>query len=476
MEKPLKMREESNKLEISEQAEKAVGQSQAPSHSPATNGSKFVPTIVILSLLALAASGTFWFMQDKAGQKEKNEKAARQEKIVPVVVATVSAKAIPFELRSIGNVTPYSMVNIVPQVGGQITRVFFTQGEYIHKGDPLFQIDPRTYQAALNQAEGNVARDEAQIEAAQANLAKDMAQIGHAEANLAKDRAQADYAVIQKQRYAKLVTEGAVSHEQSDQFDTNYITAKATIDADLKVLENATAVTRADKAAIATARGTLKADQGIAEQARIQLGWTKISSPIDGLIGTLKVYEGNVVTANTSSPLVSIAQTDPIYVSVTVPEQYLNDLRRAQKNGTLTLEAMVEGRKAEAVKGDISFMENTVNTSTGTILMRAKFANKDQKLFPGQFVDVVIKMPPAGNSVVVQSQAIVTTQQGNSVYVINQDNTVKLITVKVGQTAGGETAILEGLSTGEQVVIDGQLQLSPGAKIKIKQEDSPAKM
>lgn len=422
--------------------------------------------IVVLVLLLAASLGTYALMQKKAG-----DNVVPKERKVPVNVATAAEKALPIELRSIGNVTPYSVVNIVPQVGGQLLHVYFTQGNYVHKGDLLFQIDPRSYQAALDQAEGNVARDIAQIEAARANLAKDNAQIGQAEANLTRDKAQAVYAGVQKNRYEMLVREGAVSHEQSDQVDTNSTQANATIQADMKVIENARAVAKADEAAIATAQGTLKADQGIAEQARIQLGWTKIYSPIDGLIGSLNVYEGNVVSANTTSPLVTIAQMDPIYVSVTVPEQYLDDLRRSQKEGTLVLEAMVEGRKTEAVRGDISFMENTVNTSTGTILLRAKFANSNQKLFPGQFVDVVIKMPPSGTSVVVPSRSVITTQQGNSVYVLGEGNTAKLMTVKVGQTSGDEIAVTDGLKVGDVVVTDGQLQLSPGAKVKIETDN-----
>lgn len=424
--------------------------------------------LTILVILALAAGFYAVSVFQKNSAEKLAGKAAQKERVVPVVVAPAVEKALPIELRSIGNVTPYSVVNIVPQVGGQLLHVYFTQGKTVRKGDLLFQIDPRPYQAALDQAEGNVARDRAQIEAARANLAKDRAQIGQAEANLARDRAQAVYAGVQKDRYEMLVREGAVSHEQSDQVNTNSTQANATIEADLKVIENARAVTRADEAAIATAQGTLKADLGIAEQARIQLGWTKIRAPIDGLIGSLNVYEGNVVAANGGSPLVTIAQMDPIYVSVTVPEQYLNDLRRSQQQGTLSLSAMVEGRAAEAVQGDISFMENTVNTSTGTILLKAKFPNPSQKLFPGQFVDVLIKMPPAGSSVVVPARSVITTQQGNSVYVLQADGTASLTAVKVGQASGEDIAVLEGLKVGDTVVTDGQLQLSPGAKVKVQ--------
>ncbi len=408
---------------------------------------------------------------ERAGQGAfgKGEKSAK-DKIVPVVIAVSTQKALPIELRSIGNVTPFSVVNITPQVSGQLLKVHFTQGETVKKGALLFQIDPRSYEATLTQAEGHVARDRAQVEAAQANLARDQAMIGQYHANLRKDRAQAKYTDTQMTRYAELVREGAVSKEQSDQVSTSATQAQATIEADLKVIENAKAVTRGDRAAIETARGTLRADQGLVDQARLQLSWTKIYSPITGRTGSLNVYEGNVVSNTSSQPLVTIAQVNPIYVTVTVPEQYLNDLRRSQANGTLKLQALVEGRKAEAVKGHISFMENTVNTNTGTILLRASFANEGQKLFPGQFVDVLISMPPAGQSVVVPSRAVQTTQQGNAIYVLKPDNTVQLVKVKLGQSAGDMVAITSGIKVGESVVVDGQLQLTPGSKVKVQKE------
>ncbi|MDP3508649.1 MAG: efflux RND transporter periplasmic adaptor subunit [Candidatus Melainabacteria bacterium] len=408
----------------------------------------------------------------KAGENSKGGPGGKggKDKIVPVLVATSGERALPIELRSIGNVAPFSVVNITPQVGGQLLKVHFTQGDFVKKGQLLFQIDPRSYQASLAQAEGNVARDKAQIEAAQANLARDETMIGQAYANLRKDKAQAKYTDVQVARYAELVREGAVSKEQSDQIITSAAQAQATIDADMKMVENAQAVTRGDRAAIETARGNLGADQGLADQARLQLSWTKIYSPLDGRTGSLNVYEGNVVSPNSTTPLVTIAQVNPIYVNVTVPEQYLNDLRRSQANGTLKIKALVEGRKAEAVKGHISFMENTVNTNTGTILLRASFDNAGHKLFPGQFVDVVISMPPAGKSVVVPARAVQTTQQGNSVYVLKPDNTVDLVKVKLGQSSGELIAVLDGLKVGQTVVTDGQLQLSPGSKVKVQRD------
>jgi len=393
----------------------------------------------------------------------------KKDRVVPVNVATAGLQTVPIEIRSIGNVLAFSTVNVTPQVSGQLTKVYFTQGQFVKKGDLLFQIDPRQYQAALTQAEGNVAKDRAMVQSAMAKLTRDKASIGQAEANLKKDRASLAYANLEKGRYAMLVDQGVVSHEQSDQYNTNAATADATIQADMKAIENARAVVQGDQADIDTAKGTLQADQGVADNARLQLSWTTIRSPMDGRTSSLNVYEGNIVNATgMPQPMVSIAQVNPIYVTVAVPEQYLNDLRRAQIDGTLKLQALIEGRKADYVNGTISFMENTVNTSTGTITMRASFPNVDSRLYPGQFVDVLISMPPKGPSVTVPTRAVQNTQQGTSVYVVKADKTVTLTQIKAGQAAGDFTAVREGINSGDIVVTDGQLQLSPGAKIKVQ--------
>jgi multidrug efflux system membrane fusion protein len=392
----------------------------------------------------------------------------KKDRVVPINVATAGMQVVPIEVRSIGNVLAYSTVNVTPQVGGQLTKVHFTQGQLVKKNDLLFQIDPRQYQAALAQAEGNVAKDRAQIQSAMANLTKDQATIGQYQFNLKKDKASLAYANLEKGRYAMLVDQGVVSHEQSDQYNTNAATADATIQADMKTIENAKAQVLGDQAAIDTAKGTLEADQGVADNARLQLSWTTIRSPMDGRTSSLNVYQGNIVNATTMLPLATINQVDPIYVTVAVPEQYLNDLRRSQKDGTLKLQALIEGRKTDYVDGTISFMENTVNTSTGTITMRASFANNDSRLYPGQFVDVLISMPPKGPSVTVPTRCVQNTQQGTSVYIVQADNTVKLTTIKAGQASGDFTAVQEGVNVGDTVVTDGQLQLSPGAKVKIQ--------
>jgi len=445
-----------------------TGSSKDGGRKGRTNGRLKVAIPIVVTVAAAACLCGFFLVNTKANIAKKNER------VTPVYVATAISSRVPIKIRSIGNVTPYSVVNITPQVSGQLAAVRFNQGDLVKKGQLLFQIDPRPYQAAVNQAEGNVAKDKALIEAAQANMAKDQAQVGQLEANLRKDIAQLTYATKESGRYSELVEEGAVSHEQSDQMNTNEVQASATIEADKKAIENGKAVVKSDIAQVSTARATLKADEGAADNARIQLGWTQIRAPIDGRTSSLNVYQGNVVTANSTNPIVSIAQVLPIYVTVTVPEQYLNDIRRAQEAGTLQLEAQIEGAKTDLVAGNISFIENTVNTNTGTIMLRASFANANMHLYPGQFVDVVLSMPPAGESVVVPSRAIQTTQQGQSVYVLKSNNTVQLKPVTVGQVFGDSAAITDGLSVGDQVVTDGQLQLMPGGKVRVQDEKADA--
>jgi len=250
--------------------------------------------------------------------------------------------------------------------------------------------------------------------------------------------------------------------------NTNAEGAKATIKADKKGIENARAVVTADQAQIETARGTLEADKGAAQNVGIQLGWTEIRSPIAGRTSSLNVYEGNIIAASSNTAIVTIDQIQPIYVTVTVPEQFLDDIRRTLQAGTLKMQASIEGVKADAADGTISFLENTVNTNTGTVMLRATFENTSEHLYPGQFVDAVLIMPPAGNSVVVPARAVQITQQGSSVYVVQPDGKVALMPVTVGQTFGEQAAIVKGLSAGAVVVTDGQMNLTPGALVVVK--------
>ena len=432
-------------------------------------GSLTTRIILILLAIGLLAGAPFAYNQFFAGDKDKK---AAKDKSVPITVAKATIQEVPISIRSIGNVLSYTVVNVVPQVGGQLKKVYFTQGQAVKKGDLLFQIDPVQYDAVYKQMLGNVARDKAQVQQAQATLEKDISLVGSLRANLLKDSAQNKYASVELSRYNLLQQEGAVSREQSDQTVTNAATAQATTESDQKMIENAEATVKGDRAAIDTAKGTLQADQAAAENAKIQLGWTQIRSPIDGRTSSLNVYEGNVVTANAPAPLVTIDQVQPIYVNFTVPEQYLDEVRKNLQKGTLSVDALIEGKKKNAVNGAVSFLQNTVDTTTGTVQLRAAFANTDLKLYPGQFVDVVVSMPPDGQTVVVPAKALQTTQQGTAVYIVQPDNTVIFSPVDVARTFGDIAALSKGVQNGDTVVTDGQLQLTPGAKIQVVKDAS----
>jgi multidrug efflux system membrane fusion protein len=424
--------------------------------------------LFLLALGAVVLVGLWYFT---TAMKKATPVDTHKERTVSVSVAVAKSASVPIEIKSIGNVLAYSVVNVVPQVSGQLRQVYFRQGQYVKKGDLLFEIDPSLYQAALAQAQGNVDKDAANVQQAEAALARDQAQVGQAQANLMKDQAQASYAGKQNQRYNSLLTQGAVSHEQSDQMETNLSVANAAILADQKQIENTLSVVNADRAAIKTAQAQLETDRAIMRNAQIQLGWTTIRSPIDGKTGSLNVYAGNVVTAQNNQPLVSIAQVKPIYVTFTVPEQNLDQVRAALRAKTLKITANIEGVKANAVEGDVNFLENTVNTNTGTVTMRASFSNEDHHLFPGQFVDVTVSIPSNAPSVVVPTTALQTTQQGTAVFVVKPDNTVYLAPVTVDRSNVDIAALGSGIKTGDVVVTDGQLQLGPGTKVKVTQDN-----
>lgn len=374
--------------------------------------------------VAVLALGLLWSGCSKKAPAAGMKGPGRGMPVVAVSVAPVSMKSIPTDLDEIGTVEAYSTVNVKSMVQGQIVKVGFKQGDFVDRGQMLFQIDPRPYQAALDQAQAN-------LQQAQANLAKD-------QASLATDKVQAD-------RYTKLTQAGVVSREQYDQVQTAYRAAMASVSA--------------DKAAIL-------ADEAAVENAKIQLGYCAIRSPMAGRTGSLQIYQGNLVKANDVA-IVSINQVQPIYVQFSVPEQYLEQIRAYMAQHALKVQASVAGVPQPEV-GTLTFVDNTVDTNTGTIGLKATFANPDRKLWPGQFVNVHLQLSVESNALVVPSPAVQTGQNGQYVFVVKQDQTVAMQPVEAGTTYGGDTVITKGLHPGETVVTDGQLMLLPGAKIKIK--------
>jgi multidrug efflux system membrane fusion protein len=317
-------------------------------------------------------------------------------------------------------------------------KVYFTEGQYVKKGDPLFAIDPRPSQADLA---GSLA-----------NQSKALGQQRQAEANLAKDLAQAKTAEVQARRYELLYKEGVVSKEQADEMRTN--------------ADALAAVVAADKAAIATERESVSAAKAAADASRVQLSYTSIQAPIEGRTGALMVNQGNIVKANDTNPLVVINQVNPIFVTYAVPESQLSDIKRYMAQGNLQVEASIPNDSGQPEQGILSFVDNAVDQGTGTIKLKATFANASQRLWPGQFVNIVMTLATEPDAIVVPSVALQTGQQGRYVFVVKPEQTVELRDVTVLRTAGEKTIIASGLTVGETVVTDGQLRLRPGSKIK----------
>ena len=332
---------------------------------------------------------------------------------VPVTTATTTLKTVPIQVHAIGNVEAHSTVSVKAQVAARVEKAYFTEGQDVKKGDLLFTLDRRPFDTALQQAEANLAKDQAQLENAKAEA----------------------------ERYTKLFQEGIVSKEQYDSMRTNADALAASV--------------RADEAAI--------------EKARIDLSYCTIQAPIDGRTGALLVHPGNLVKDN-DAVLVVVNQIHPIYVTFTVPEQYLADVKRYRAEGSLKVEAIVPSQEQNPAKGVLTFIDNAVDNTTGTIKLKGTFENPDNRLWPGQFVNVALTLTTQPNAVVAPSQAVQTGQVGQYVFVVRQDMTAEYRPVVAGDNVAGETVIQKGLVAGETLVTDGQLRLVPGMKVMIKKQ------
>lgn len=339
--------------------------------------------------------------------------------VVPVTVGTVVQKTVPVEIRAIGNIEAYSTVSVKSQISGELINVHFEDGQYVNKGDLLFTIDPRPYEAALKQAEAALSRDLAQMENA-------------------KEEAR---------RYAELVRRGYVAQEQYDQVRTSFTALEATVNADKAVVEN----------------------------ARLQLSYCFIHSPISGRTGSVMSDKGNIIKANADTAMVVINQIQPIYVTFSVPEQRLAEIKKYMAMEKVKVEAFIGKDEKHPAKGFLTFIDNNVDATTGTIKLRASFSNSDKRLWPGQFVDILMTLTSQPNAIVVPTPAVQTGQNGQFVFVVKGDSTVELRSVTVGMTAGSETVLSNGVQAGEKVVTDGQLRLVPGAKVEIKNSDGSSR-
>jgi multidrug efflux system membrane fusion protein len=337
---------------------------------------------------------------------------SRGGEAVPVVVATAVQKSVPTQIRAVGNVEAYSTVAIKSQVTGVIYKIHFKEGDDVKKDQLLFTIDPRPFEAAVKQAEANLARDNAQL-------------------NNARDQAK---------RYAELVDKQYVSREQYDQIRTNADAAQAVVEADRAAVDN----------------------------AKVQLSYCYIYSPVSGRVGSFLINEGNLVRVNDGAPLVVINQISPIFVSFAVPEQYLTALKRHMMSGKLLIDASFAADEGRPEQGRLEFIDNAVDRSTGTVRLKGVFSNGERRLWPGQFVNAALTLTTQGDAVVIPSESIQVGPEGQQVLVVTGDKRVEQRLVTVGQTQQGESVITKGLAAGEMVVREGQFLLGPDARVDIK--------
>jgi len=331
---------------------------------------------------------------------------------VPVTTASVVQKAMPIEITVIGSAEPYSTVAIRSQITGQLTAVNFKEGDIVQKGQILFELDRRPLEAALEQS--------------QANLQRDMAQAANAE--------------VQATRFQQLVDRGISPREQADTAKTSVVALNATVEADRAALEN----------------------------AKIQLQYATIAAPLTGRTGALMVHQGNLVRANDLTPLVTINEVAPISVAFSIPEARLTELRRYMSRGSLIVAATPQGSDVSS-NGRITFIDNSVDQNTGTIRVKGTFPNQDGRLWPGQFVNVVVTLTTDRAAIVVPSVAVQAGQQGSYVFAVKQDQTVEMRPVTVSRIRGTDSVIESGVTPGETVVTDGHLRLVPGGRISVKQ-------
>ena len=329
---------------------------------------------------------------------------------VPVTVDKAVQKTVPINLTAIGSADAYSSVSIKAQVNAVLEEVHIKEGQFVKKDQLLFTLDARPFVAALAQAQGNLARD----------------------------KAQAELNNVQANRYEQLYKAGVAPKEQLD-------TMRANADAQ---------------------EAAVRADQAAVDSAQLQVDYCKIYAPTDGQTGALQVYPGNIVKQNDVPVLIVINQVTPIFIDFSIPEQYLGSVQKFMAQGKLRVEATPYG-DTQAETGYLTFIDNTVDNTTGTIKLKATFENADHRLWPGQFSTVLLRLAQDENATVVPSQAVQTGQKGDFVYVVKSDMTAEQRPVKVARAVGGESVISSGVEPGETVVTDGQLRLLPGIKVQI---------
>jgi membrane fusion protein, multidrug efflux system len=368
------------------------------------------------AILALAALAVIWQLSSGAGVPPVAAQAAGQA--IPVTAGTVAVEDVPVFLHGIGTVQAYNSVAIKSRVDGQIVKVEFKEGQDVKEGDLLVQIDPRGYQAALEQAQAAKQKDEANLVGAQADL----------------------------ERYEKLLTPGWQTRQSYDQ----------------------------QKAQVAQLQAGIKGDEAQINTAKINLGYTDIRSPIDGRLGARLVDKGNIVHANDNTPLVMITELRPIFVSFTLPQETLDDVHENNKQAPLVVRAYSGDGKKQLAEGKLTLIDNMIDQATGTIHLKARFDNDDERLWPGEFVSLRVILSTRRGVATVPQQTVQQGPNGHYAYVIKPDNTVERRGVEVASIQDGVAVITKGLAAGERVVVDGQFRLTEGVRVNPTAATSPS--
>ena len=355
----------------------------------------------------------------------------------PVKTAVVQVRNMPVEIKAIGAVEALNTVVIRSQVTGVLNRTHFKEGGTVQAGDLLFEIDDRPFREAVHQAE--------------ATLAREKAALARAEADLTRANAEEAHAVQQQRRYDRLALEGIISREVADQMAVETRRRRANV--------------QSDSAAVDSARASVRASEATLQNARLNLNYCAIRSPMTGRTGGIPVRNGNLVKAN-DIDLVTIHQLDPTYVTFSVPEQELLRVQSRVRRNPVIVRASIPDDTREPARGTISFLDNAVDSTTGTIRLKATFANADSRLWPGQYVNVRVLIEELPDVMVVPVSAVQTGQNGAFVYVVRGDSTVEMRPIRVGPSAERDITVV-GLQPGDRVVTEGQLRLAPGAKVRI---------
>jgi multidrug efflux system membrane fusion protein len=375
-------------------------------------------TKLILAVAALAAIiAAVWFMRSSHEAAPKGRGGARGG--MPVVAATAVKGEVKVTYDALGSVTPLANITVKSQVNGQLMRIGYQEGQIVHKDDFLAQIDPRPYEATLKQAEGNQARDQALLEAARVDL----------------------------KRYETLVAQDSIAQQQ---FDTQ-------------------------RALVHQYEGTVKTDEGVVDIAKVNLLYTHITAPVTGRVGLRLVDPGNYVQTSDASGVVTIAQTDPISVIFSVPEDNVPQIMaRMQSGASLEVIAYDRSGTTQLATGKVSTIDNQIDVTTGTVKLRALFDNKEFKLYPNQFVNARLLIDTLHDAIVIPGSAVLRGAPGTYVYVVKPDNTVSVRPVTLGPAQGERQAVLTGLQAGDSVVVDGSDKLREGAKVTLPGADDAA--